>query len=234
MTLMVDGHPFRCLIDTGSEVTLLKNSFKYHLQSSRWHKPTRFLAGVTGTTLAVTGEVDAVFSVSASKSFVHRVCVVEGLSFPGELLVGTDLLRRFEYSLVGDPSPQSGHLKLDEVILPITYTNTSSLRIHIISKRVISENCEQPCVSSDSADANRSTIYVKKKMTVPSRSGRFIPVVSPSVKREEYLVIEPISTIVAIPSAVLSPKKDLLIWVVNLQSRPVTLCKGPSLACHRR
>lgn len=228
---MVDGHPFRCLIDTGSEVTLLKNSFKYHLQSSRWHKPTRFLAGVTGTTLAVTGEVDAVFSVSASKSFVHRVCVVEGLSFPGELLVGTVLLRRFEYSLAGGPSPQSSHLKLDKVILPITYTNTSSLRIHIISKRVISENCEQPC---DSADANKSTKYVKKKMTVPSSSGRFTPVVCPSFKREEYLVIEPISTIVAIPSAVLSPKKDLLIWVVNLQSRPVTLCKGPSLACHRR
>ncbi|XP_037784669.1 uncharacterized protein LOC119580636 [Penaeus monodon] len=194
VTLMVDGHPLRCLIDTGIPSMTQTN------------------AGVTGTTLSVTGEVDAIFSVSARESFVHRVCIVDGLSFPGELLMGTDFLRRFEYSLVGGPSSQSGHLQLDKVILPVTYTNTSSLGVHVISKSVISRNGRQPGLSSDSTDTCNGTIYVRKRVTVPSRSGRFIPVVGPCDKSEHYFVIEPISTVVAIPSAVLSPKKDLLIW----------------------
>lgn len=98
------------------------------------HKPNKKLLGVSGTKLDIEGEADVRVCLSAEKSFSHRVCIVDGIKFPGDMLIGMDILRRANYTLVHRKYPPRNFLYIDGVKLPVTFTDCPSLGITVLNK----------------------------------------------------------------------------------------------------
>jgi len=94
---------------------------------------TKQLRGVSGNMLTVDAECNVKFSVDKEVFCVHRVCCVSNVSFPAPVLIGMDLLRRFDFEFVHNLSPHESYLLLQGRKLPVTYTDAQSLCITGVS-----------------------------------------------------------------------------------------------------
>jgi len=100
IVLEVEGKTFSCFLDTGSEVTMVKREAVTRLPGVRLHASSRALQGVSGQSTPAVAEVDLAFTIHPKLSVTHRTCVVEGLRFPGDILMGMDLLHCFPVCMV--------------------------------------------------------------------------------------------------------------------------------------
>ncbi|ROT71573.1 zinc knuckle protein [Penaeus vannamei] len=88
--IRVHGIPMTAFIDTGSEVTLLKMERTKSITPKRIYHQARGLRGVSGRLFEATSEWDVKISLGdgrKTRQCHHRVCVVEGVDFPGEILI---------------------------------------------------------------------------------------------------------------------------------------------------
>jgi len=88
-----------CFVDTGSELTMVKRTAAKLLSDICVQESSRALQGVLGPPTAVTAEADLTVMIHSRLSLAHRVCIVDGLQFPGDVLLGMDVLRRFPVRL---------------------------------------------------------------------------------------------------------------------------------------
>jgi len=105
ITLTINGKPLACFVDTGSEMTMVKETVAALLPGIHMQDSSRTLQGVTGLPKAVTAEADLTFTIHPRSDVIHRACVVNGFNFPGDLLLGMDLLQRLSFRFSSVLSP---------------------------------------------------------------------------------------------------------------------------------
>ena len=229
--LMVNGTVTTCFIDTGSEVTLMKESVAKNLPGAQLVDSIRKLQGVSGPPRAVLGEVDTVFTIHSKLQLAHRTCVVSESHFPGDILLGMDLLRRVslviamledDHYVELDGHRYQIHLAADELVnqdeIPVC-----NVPIHNDLEGVPPEpsNPHQPC--------HLSSVHVAEEAVIEPKSGRFIAAtLSRGVSGETHIaMIEGAATRVTVPRTLVTVhNRHSSIWVVNTADKPRRLSPG--------
>ncbi|ROT78570.1 hypothetical protein C7M84_002717 [Penaeus vannamei] len=114
VALSVDGKTLLCFIDTGSQVTLVKPSALDVIDPAnklRHHASSKILQGVSGEPFHPAAEVTLSFTISPDLVLLHRTIVAD-LSFHGDVLLGTDFLRRQDFTLQSEAQSPHGLLIL--------------------------------------------------------------------------------------------------------------------------
>ena len=122
--LKVNGTFASILLDTGSSTTLVKEDFLPHLLETGNGKLLRIkrdncqLYAVTGDQLEVVGKIP--FRVQVGKRHIkHTAIVIRGATFSGDILAGTDLMRRWG-TISFDWHPRSSGLRISGERHPFT------------------------------------------------------------------------------------------------------------------
>ncbi|ROT74177.1 hypothetical protein C7M84_007329 [Penaeus vannamei] len=148
----------------------------------------------------------------------HRTCVATGVYFPGDILLGMDLLHRLSFRLVH--SPTSNLLERDGYHHQITSTGEESKCLH-----------EAPA-EEDHGKHNQkiqciSPVHVAERTVVPAQSGYFVPAnLTRGVPSDaRFAIIEGNATCLTVPRTLISVHEQRSsVWVVNtdLKARKVS------------
>ncbi|ROT75469.1 hypothetical protein C7M84_006011 [Penaeus vannamei] len=114
VALSVDGKTLLCFIDTGSQVTLVKPSALEVIDPAkklRHYASSKILQGVSGEPFHPAAEVTLSLTISPDLVLLHRTIVAD-LSFHGDVLLGTDFLRRQDFTLQSEAQSPHGLLIL--------------------------------------------------------------------------------------------------------------------------
>ncbi|ROT75476.1 Gag-Pol polyprotein [Penaeus vannamei] len=133
VALSVDGKTLLCFIDTGSQVTLVKPSALEVIDPAkklRHYASSKILQGVSGEPFHPAAEVTLSFNISKDLVLLHRTIVAD-LSFHGDVLLGTDFLRRQDFTLQTEAQSPHGLLILGGCELSLLYTDAHSLQISL-------------------------------------------------------------------------------------------------------
>lgn len=98
INLIVGNTTSKCFVDTGSTTTIIKFHVAEALLSAGHFKLKTCLfelESVTNNNLDVHGSISLPFKIG-SRSYMHDVVICNNVNFPGSLLIGTDLLKRFK------------------------------------------------------------------------------------------------------------------------------------------
>ncbi|ROT84536.1 hypothetical protein C7M84_022296 [Penaeus vannamei] len=135
VALRANDQTVLCFLDTGSEATLIRPSILRRLDPQnnlRRIRSSKLLRGVTGQPLATTSEVTLHFQLDDDLFIPHQVTLVD-VTYPGDILLGMDFLRRLDFSLTHDPNTTSSCLSLEGRPFSVVYTDVESLHVRVIS-----------------------------------------------------------------------------------------------------
>lgn len=125
--LLVNGMICTCFVDTGSEVTILKESACRKLNVMSLTPIERTFKGASGAIFSGQGEVNVHFSIEDTVQCTHPVVVFKEISFPGDVLLSTDFLRRFNFQLVANHTPPRNFMSFNDVRVPFWFSDQTSL-----------------------------------------------------------------------------------------------------------
>ncbi|ROT85924.1 hypothetical protein C7M84_003759 [Penaeus vannamei] len=114
VALSVDGKTLLCFIDTGSQVTLVKPSALEVIDPAKklqHHASSKILQGIAGELFQPSAEVMLGFVID--KVLPHHTILAD-LSFHGDVLLGTDFLRRLNFTLQSEAQSPHGLLILGD------------------------------------------------------------------------------------------------------------------------
>lgn len=224
----VNDRKITCFIDTGSEVTVLKEEAAKLLPGIRMLRSSRTLKGVAGMPKSVEAEADLKFTIHPGLDLVHRTCITSGIHFPGDMLVGMDLLRRLPVVIFISPNSSDSYLELDGHRHVVTFVGEES-----------SHCCEVPACHESRGELPESSIplqpryvspvHVTEATTIEPRAGRFVAAsLSRSVPDETHVaVIEGNAARLLVPRTLITvQERRSSIWVVNTEPKPRKLSPG--------
>jgi len=218
--LMISGKMINAFIDTGSEATLLKHSAQTLIAPSRTSEPRRRLQGASGASLAITGERDVILQINDKNIVTHRVCIVDGVDFPGDILIGIDLLKRLDFRLGYDSRTNNSYLRLRGKAFTVRYVNKDSLELTAVVMKMKGMSVPVPPARA----------AIRRSVSCPPESGRFVPVRVPDALIGKQLLVEGLGYSVILPREVIKPSsKEAVVWVVNPTLNPVKLKNGTHL-----
>nr|XP_015840258.1 PREDICTED: uncharacterized protein LOC107399091 [Tribolium castaneum] len=97
ISLNIEGTIVKALIDTGSDISLVKYSELNSNQRQRITESDLILRDVQGTTIKNIGKVKLTVKIGKTKRAIHQfIAVGNEMRFRGTLLLGLDFLHRFE------------------------------------------------------------------------------------------------------------------------------------------
>jgi len=220
VALNINGYTLMCFIDTGSEATLIKPSILKQIDPDRklcYQQCNRAIQGVTGSLHCPQTEVFLPFYLD-NRTLQH-CALVENLPFPGDVLLGVDLLRKVRFTLSSEADLPHGTLTLGNQLYSVVYTDTSSLHISLISTRVPNLHQEAP-------------VHLLKKTEILPHTGRFLEaVVARAGPADGDIMISPsITNKLTIPYLVTKARdRKCSIWALNAGPCTVTLGHGTRL-----
>ena len=223
-TLWMNGKEVTAFIDTGSEVTLVKSQVAHQLHIPRTLGTRRTLTGVSGSEISADFEFDASFILSSTVRCVHRVVSGSGVCFPGDLLIGMDWLRRFNFMLVCYISPPMAYLVLNGVQVPIRFTDEASCGVKVSA---ISTRRKEVKPISD----QERVIHVARTTACPPHSGCYVAGRISGEFDGEVACISGIRDDIVVPAGLTSVQnRDVSVWVVNDRAHSVLLKGGARFA----
>ena len=229
VTLNIGGRNLKCFIDTGSAATLIKSNVMDSLFCHSRGRRARQLIGVSGTLLDTVEERDITVSVSQKAKVQHRFIVVRNCPFPGDALIGIDYLRRFEFTLNHRFQPGKSYLHLCNVSLPVTFTDTQSLRVATLKVKSAVDDCTN--VKGLFMRPSTPCARVTRKTILPPCSGRFVLASVNQVANGSDVVIDGKLGEFVVPRSVVKVKdKRVRVWVVNCSHKHLKLHNGRVLS----
>ncbi|ROT65270.1 hypothetical protein C7M84_016772 [Penaeus vannamei] len=191
-------------------------------------RSSRTLKGVAGMPKSVEAEADLKFTIHPGLDLVHRTCITSGIHFPGDMLVGMDLLRRLPVVIFISPNSSDSYLELDGHRHVVTFVGEES-----------SHCCEVPACHESRGELPESSIplqpryvspvHVTEATTIEPRAGRFVAAsLSRSVPDETHVaVIEGNAARLLVPRTLITvQERRSSIWVVNTEPKPRKLSPG--------
>lgn len=219
-------------IDTGSSATLVKQSSLSYLETKNIKACNKNLRNVSGSKINVYGAADIKVSISPLLNITHRFIVVSGLDFPGDILLGMDFLRRFDYNMAHDRALDRGHITLQGSKFPIQYTDAQSQCVRVISTLSTKPTFpikalfkEKPNLTSTNAHVRRSTVCLP-------HTARFVCAsLSSNYEDGSSVIIETKIDSLQIPRMVTTVKDNKVnIFLVNDTNISVKLPNGICIA----
>jgi len=232
--LNVDGATLIGFIDTGSEATIIKlRTLTLLDKEGSLHRknPSRTLKGVTDEALDTLCEVTLSFNFGPTK-VSHQVAVCDA-KFPGDILLGMDLLRRTSFCLSSGATESEASLSIEGHTFPVTYTDNPTLRINVVSI-----NDSGIMGTADSLDplmtsmVNKPFVHLLNTTELPPHTGCFVEgVISRSGPNDGEVIISPESSAVCISPYMITTasERHCPVWMVNDTPRVVRLTQGTRL-----
>ena len=119
-------------IDTGSTTTLMKDTSLENINVNHSvFRSGRALTSVAGNSIDVISEIDLHLTLTDKLSCIHRFVVVRNVHFPGDILIGMDLLGRFNFTICHRPKHSFIDFG-DAYRSKITFNNCASLKVSAI------------------------------------------------------------------------------------------------------
>jgi len=236
IVLEVEGKTFSCFLDTGSEVTMVKREAVTRLPGVRLHASSRALQGVSGQPTPAVAEVDLAFTIHPKLSVTHRTCVVEGLRFPGDILVGMDLLHRFPVCMVLEGLSAKNYVELDGCRHRISFTRGGTTGYHVPACHDVAdetpEAVETPELSQSPSLVAVSPVHVAEETVVEARSGKFVAatVTCSSPDDTRLAIVETCTDRLTVPRTLVTVQgRRSSVWVVNPNPKPRKVRPGTVL-----
>jgi len=221
--LQVNGKTTVCFLDTGSEVTIVKEAHVNMLPGVRLLQTSRSLQGVSGPPSPVVAEADLTFRLHSDFVLTHRTCVATVVYFPGDVLLGMDLLHCLSFRLVH--SPASSLLEVDGHYHQITYTGEESKCVHEAPGGEVNDKCGKEF-------QHISPVHVAERIVIPAQSGCFVPAnLTRGMPPDAHLaIVEGNATCLTVPRTLISVhERRSSVWVVNTDQRARKLSPGTIL-----
>lgn len=96
------------------------------------HRPSdKVLRGVSGTHMHPAAEVTLRYDLG-QRAIEHPTLIAD-LDFPGDILMGIDLLRSLNFTMRAKASSSHGELVLGDRIYPVVFTEARSLKISLLA-----------------------------------------------------------------------------------------------------
>lgn len=221
-------------IDTGSEVTLIKETAlqlvdperRLHRRASK-----KVLRGVSGKPVYPEAEVTLSLHMDDSFSIPHTTLVAE-LDFPGDLLIGMDLLRRVDFSLTAEAGADHGVLMIEGRSVTVVFTDSQSLQVNVVTTTQIPGELPRQADSTHPKTKPEAAVHLAQRTELPPHTGRFLEAcISRTGLADGDVMVSPIiSDTLAIPYSVTTVKeRRCSVWVVNPSNRPLVLRPGMQL-----
>ncbi|XP_037777067.1 uncharacterized protein LOC119574050 [Penaeus monodon] len=232
--LNINGKTTLCFLDTGSEATLIKPSAIAMITSCQklQHKPSnKILRGVTGQPLHVSAEVTLHFHMADDSTIVHQASVVD-VSFPGDILIGMDLLRRLHFTFSSEASTGNATITLQGHTFSVVYTDAESLKICCIKPLSPTEVASEDAPESNQDSPAVAAVHLVHRANIAAHSGCFV---EGSLSRSgptdgDVLVIPTMPKGLLLPHAVTKVKdRRCSVWVVNTMPKQMVLHNGTRL-----
>jgi len=224
MMIQINGVLCTCFIDTGSEVTLIKESMKEKLSLRSFLPSSRTLRGASGHSFRTLQNVNLLFRLSEAITCNHTVDIVsQDVTFPGDVLLGMDFLRRFNFRLVAYHSPMRNYVTLNGVRFKLSYSDCPSLAIKVLSMR------RMPM--SDASSDGTTPILCLETVVCPPKTGKFISGLVSNEAGTMVAMVTGLTAQVLIPRSLVNVSGERVkIWVVNDRNKPVILQQGSPVA----
>lgn len=120
-------------IDTGSEITLIKECMKEKLKLHSFRPSSRTLRGASGHSFRMLRSVNLFFQLSEEITCNHTVVSYLSVIFPGDVLLVMDWLCCFNFRLVGYHSPIRNYVTSNGLRVKLSYNDCRSLAIKVIT-----------------------------------------------------------------------------------------------------
>lgn len=233
MRLKISGTFVTVFVDTGSEVTIIKEEARHRMDLGRVCHRSRALRGVGGMHLNTLGEADVTFDLSPKLKVIHRLVIADNLTFPGDILLGMDFLRRMRHEIKYDLLPGKSTLNIAGVAFPVTYTDNKSLCIAPVSSKVydvadVSSLLRVPETTTD----GEVKLHVFRTTVIPPYSAKFVQTRVPtSFKDGDQVLIQPQPHALLIPHAVERVRGHFVrVLVTNVSRQPFRITNGTCVA----
>ncbi|ROT61294.1 hypothetical protein C7M84_020936 [Penaeus vannamei] len=227
IVLNVEGKPFSCLLDTGSEVTMVKREAVTRLPGVRLHASSRALQGVSGQPTPAMAEVDLAFTNHPKLSVTHRTCVVEGLRFPSDILMGMDLLHCFPVCMAFEGLSAKNYVELDGCCHKISFTRGGTTVYHVPACHDVADKTPEAVktleLSQSPSPVAVSPVLVAEETVVEARSGKFVAAtVTHSSPDDTCLaIVETWTDRLTVPRTLVTVQgRRSSVWVVNPYPKP--------------
>lgn len=239
VALRANDQTVLCFLDTGSEATLIRPSILRRLDPQnnlRRIRSSKLLRGVTGQPLATTSEVTLHFQLDDDLFIPHQVTLVD-VTYPGDILLGMDFLRRLDFSLTHDPNTTSSCLSLEGRPFSVVYTDVESLHVRVIS--TTASNPETPAEFStemlptqDHKHSPGIAVHLTARTDVPPHTGCFLDSrIARAGPRDGDVIVTPTTTgNLILPHSVTTVKdRCCFVWAVNPTPKTLILHGGTRL-----
>ena len=236
--LWVNGVKVVCFIDSGAQACCIKQPVLRMLQDPDL-KPVKYsMVGVTGEKEKITQGLIGEIRLPDGKWFKQKILVTNNpMAFPGILLIGVELLNRFNYQLVSFSRPKEIHfLSLDGHRVPVFYdpeicSGYVQRKAQLLSTEMQADEelIEQGAAAED-PPAQKVLLRVSAQYTITPYSGVFITT-NAIPNYTGTLMVTDVDAGVYAPAAIYTNQQCVIkIWVVNTTSEEVILTQGSPVA----
>ncbi|XP_063615437.1 uncharacterized protein LOC134788475 isoform X1 [Penaeus indicus] len=218
----VNGMLCTCFLDTGSEVTIISECVSKRLNIHSITPTGRTFKGASGAIFSGQGETNVHFCIDDLVQCTHPVVVFKDISFPGDVLLGIDFVRRFNFQFVANHTPPGNYMSFDDVKVPFWFSDLTSLGIRTINLACKPQNVIEP---------QCSVLLVTQTMICPPKSGCFVKTMVSREFTHPYGFVQGKTAKVLVPRTVIAVNNDSAsVWIINDKTHPVTLQMGMKLA----
>ncbi|XP_037774271.1 uncharacterized protein LOC119570709 [Penaeus monodon] len=183
----------------------------------------RAMRGATGHSFRSIEKANVFFDIGKGVKSTHVAEVVgENISFPGDVLLGVDFLRRFNFKLTAYHSPYRNYVTFNGVKLDVQYSDSPSVGVQAFVGAVQTFRPRACTVI---------LALVVHTIVCPPNSGRYVECLVARPFSDTQAAVSGCTAQVLVPYGVSDVEDSRVnIWVVNDRSHPVIIQQGVCLA----
>lgn len=182
--------------------------------------------GVSNKPLDTLCEVTLPFYIDPELPIQHRIAVCN-ISFPGDMLLGMDFLRRTSYCLSSDAKEDWACLTIEGRTFPVTYTDAHSMQIGIVDV-----DPEEPSQTSSQLKTLPATVHLRRTMELPPHTGHFVEgMVAKSGPRDGDAIFTPQASTACVSPYIVTNVSGhhCPVWALNDTAKKIRLTQGTRL-----
>ena len=232
--LWINGQKVVCFVDSGAQSCVVKSAVLRVLKNPEIHQVNFTLLGVVDDTEEkITKGLIAEIKLPDGKWFKQKVLVTSNpRAFPGILLIGSELLNRFNYKLISFSRPRECHfLSLDGHRIPVFFDPAVCMSHTVRTRRnVTTTDSRHQGATTAVPETHTVLLRASASFILMPYHGAFVT----TYAMPEYtgtLLVTDVDQEVYVPAALYENQQCVLkIWVVNTTEGPINISQNSPIA----